>query len=292
MHWCRPLTIVVLLSTDPSEAQDRKPARRLRHLAPRDQSDASAARRRADLMRAALEERITAFRIEMADKKRFAEARGAGPHAAEVPEVIAAYQDVIDRFPRTEIAAYCVMRLAGLLQQVGRFDDAAALLAKSYADYAGTTEGPKLAMEAGLVQAQARNDLGEAMNSFALVPKPTNRSNARDDESAILYLSAQEQLLKCELQLRRDEQAKQRFEAFIREFPQFAEEISRFYRFQLDSRDGGGPPQQPKKGPSPRASQLEPTTGASLRAYILAGNIVVLIGFLLVMVFRRIRQKG
>jgi hypothetical protein len=141
-------------------------------------------------MRAALEERITAYRIEMTDKKRWADARGVGPHAAEVPNVIAAYQDVIDRYPKTEIAAYCTMRLAGLLQQVGRFDNAGALLSRSYSEYADTVEGPKLAMEAGLIHAQARNDPAEAVNWYKLVPKPTSHSNtACSRDLAVLPIS-------------------------------------------------------------------------------------------------------
>jgi len=56
----------------------------------------------------------------------------------------------------------------------------------------------------------------------------------------LLYLSAQEQMVKCELELGRDGQAKQRADKFKQAYPQFTKEMDHCYQFEVESRNSRG----------------------------------------------------
>jgi tetratricopeptide (TPR) repeat protein len=198
-------------------------------------SEASSAGSRADLLRAELEKRMSAARSEQGGKK--APSPSAGQFDAEAAEVARAYQEVIDRYPHTEIAADCALRLSGLYQFLGKFDEAAELSAKTASEFAGTPEGLRAIFNTGLIHAQARHDPAEAAKWFARIPRPTKPAGAPYDFDDKLYLSAQEQLTKCELRLGDDRQAKQRMDELKQVFPEYGDDLDRFHQFEVVSRD-------------------------------------------------------
>lgn len=145
------------------------------------------------------------------------------------------YQQVIDAHPRTQIASYCTMRLAGFYQYLGRIDEAVRLLQNAAVGFEGTSEEPKLAFEIGLIHAQVRGEAGDAIPWFERVPKPANVSISTYDESGALYLSVQQQLINAELKLKRGELADERQRALKKDFPQFVAEIEKFHQFAQQS---------------------------------------------------------
>jgi tetratricopeptide (TPR) repeat protein len=256
---------------DDGASKDRR-AGRTRKLWGDEYSAACSARGRADLMRKALEKRMSASGSNQASKSE--------TFATDADDVVQAYQDAIDRFPHTEIAAYCAIRLGGFYQQLGRFDEAAELLEKTAGEFAGTPEGIRVAFNLGLIHAQARNDQVEAIKWFARVPRPENLSGVKDDEAAKLYLSAQEQLIKCELKLGLNAQAQERVNEAKKGMPQFHDELDRFHRFET--------------APSTtKSSDLTVETKASNFLMLLIVNLAVVLGLVSLVVLRRFkRRKG
>ena len=178
---------------------------RIRRLWGKEYSEAVSARNRADRMRADLEKTLSAAR------------RGTGSVAktnqtqsdVETATVVRAYQEIISRYRYTEIAAASALSLSGFYQYLGQFDKAAEISAQTAKELAGTHEGAKAAFNTGLIHAQARHQPAEAIEWFARIPKPAKRSGPLYDEKDKLYLAAQQQLIKCELILNNDAQAKE-----------------------------------------------------------------------------------
>jgi len=198
-------------------------------------SEARAARSRADLMRADLEKRMPAATGAATAKQGASPA--PGKFDAEAAAVVRAYQEVIERYPHTEIAAECALRLSGFYQYQGRYDEAAELSAKTASEFAGTPGGLKAVFNTGLIHAQARGDYAEASKWFLRIPKPDKPPGAAYDQEDKLYLAAQQQLAKCELRLGQDGQAEKRSGELKQAFPQFGDQLDKSFRFEVASRD-------------------------------------------------------
>jgi hypothetical protein len=179
----------------------------LRELRGRDYTAASETRGRADLMRADLERRL------------FGPPKQRLPISQEeidmaVTKIEQAYQEVMERYPHTEIAAYCAMRLSGFYGSQGEIDKAEKLREQTIKRFSGTSVGNKAVFEMGLSHLQRKHDPAEAIKWFSRIPT--------DDK---LYLSAQQQLIKCELQLRQDDKAQDRAAKLKSSYPQYAQEV-------------------------------------------------------------------
>lgn len=263
------ILIVATASGNEAEGLDASP---LKSLSAAERSEAGQARDRADLMRSELERHLPrpAFSSN-GDGRRLLDLRELEAEAAEVAR---AYQEVIERYPRTDISAYCATRLAGFYQRLGQVDDAANVLEGVADEFAGTAEGHKATFETGLVHSQARQDPREAIQWFARVPEPANRSDA---EALALYLSAQQQLMKCELALGRDGQAKERLSEMKAAYPQFASELENFFQFEVTARNS-----QPANKPAP--IEGEPSTSRSW--IIWAVNAAFVFGLLIFVLWK------
>ena len=157
---------------------------------------------------------------------------------AEADKVVKAYQEVLGRFPHTEIAADCASRLSGFYQFQGEFDKAVELMKNTAEEFAGTKEGIRAIFEMAFFYLQARHDPAEATKWFSRIPKPTKPAGSPYDRDDVLYLSAQEGFAKCELALRQDLQARQRIDDLKQAYPQFKDEIERSYQFEVESCNG------------------------------------------------------
>jgi hypothetical protein len=240
-------------------------------------SEAVAARNRADLMRADYEKGVSATRKTTGQGG----APGQRPIDPEAAKVVRAYQEVIDQYPHTEIAAYCAFRLSGLYQFLRHFDKAAELTERVANEFAGTLEGKRAALEMGLIQADGLHDPAEAAKWFSRIPKPATPTGADDDT---LFLSAQEGLVKCELALGKGAQAKERVDSLRQEFPKYADEISRFYQFEVDSRKGAD-----ARLPDPKTS---PTSlRRNINAYACTGAVSALMVLTALFIHRQLRKK-
>ena len=205
---------------------------------------AVAARDRADLMRAELEKKIPAAHGKPDPKV----SPSPDQLPAEAAQVVAAYQAVIDGYGHTEIAAYAAERLSGFYQYFGHFDRAAEILEQTASEFAGTKMGTDALLSTGLLHLQARHDPAEAMRWFERIGEP----QAGEDPPGTVYLAAQQQLIKCELELHRDEAAKARIEALKKFYPQHAVQLDRQFQFEIEAiRSRGGAEQSP----TPRKSK-------------------------------------
>ncbi len=260
--WCVTATIAVLLVGDVVLAEpEAVPPRPLQKLNYQDRLAAGKARDNADLMRADMERRMQALGLLRAGamQRHKAEGKPPSPEVVEIEskatDVAKAYQEVIDTYPQTEIAAYCAMRLSGLHGVLGDHDKAIELLKQTAEEFAGTEQADKLAFEIGLMYAQAKHDHEKASVWFARVPMPTNAGNPREIK---YYLSAQQQLVKCELNLNLDQQANERVDAFKTAFPKLAAEMDRFHTFEVQARNSQpatGAAKQPVQGHKEAAPQ-------------------------------------
>ena len=151
---------------------------------------------------------------------------------AKAAAAMSAYQHVITKYPRTEIAAYCVMRLSGLHEQLGDFDKSLDLLERSAHDYDGSYAGMQILFTIGLSESQGRNEYAKARTWFSQVQMPSP-GDPSYREAIVLYASAQEQLIACDLKLAETAQAEIRANALKRALPEFTHEVDRFYQSAL-----------------------------------------------------------
>lgn len=215
--------LIALLTHDVvigQESPDSAPISSTRRLFGTKYQQACDARNNADAMWARLEK-------QQLSPKEISE--------SQVTEITSAYKQVIDEFPHTDVAAYCATRLSGFYQRLGRFDQATQLLEQTAQDFDGTYEGIKARFNAGLVHAQARHDPAEAKGHFTQVLQPTNPADAHYDDAMTLFLSAQEQILKCELQLGREAQAREHLTDLKKTLPEMQGELDSFFETEAQA---------------------------------------------------------
>ena len=237
-----------------AEADDSSPQPLgVRTLRGTEYSEAVAARNRADRMRAGLEAEMSAARLAWRKTGKPGPSPIPAKFETRAAAVARAYEEVIERFPRTEIAAYCVLRLAGHYQYQGNFDQAARLAAKTACESAGTQAGVQAVLETGLLHLQARHDPAEAAKWFARVPKPEKPAGAEYGTADKLYISARQQLIKCHLRLGQDRQAEDRVKKLVQAYPMYASDLERSYKFEIEASAGT------KVKPAPRPPEAKAT---------------------------------
>ena len=207
-------------------------------LSPSEYSEAVAGRDRADRMRAELETEMSAERLtwlHSGNAGKWPVPEKFKPRAADVA---LAYQEVIDRFPGTKIAGYCVARLAGHYQFQGDFDQAVRVAAQKACQLAGTPQGPQAVLDTGLIYLQGRHDPAVAAKWFSRVVMPEKAAGEGYGVSDRVYISAQQQLIKCHLQLDQKRKAEERIKQLKRIYPSYARELEDSYQFQLQAASG------------------------------------------------------
>jgi tetratricopeptide (TPR) repeat protein len=243
-------------------------------------SEAMNAQNMADLKRAEFEKRYSPVFDDQGNMKELPNQKQMDVEAAKVAQ---AYQEVLDRYPHTEVAAYCAARLSGLYLFQGKLEKAVELMEQTAREFAGTTEEDKAVFVVGLIHEQARHDPAEAIKWFSRISKPEQHAGSSYGEEGKLYLSAQEQLAKCELALKQDAHAQKRTSALKEDFPQFKDELSGEYQFEVDSRNQ----------PVASLSKHKPMTSKTYVKYyttaILASVTMVLI---VVLSYRQVRRKS
>jgi hypothetical protein len=220
----------------PADEKKDKPAKEpvpIRALTSEQLAEARKGRDRADLMRADLEKRMSVARREARE-----ETGERQPHLeqfdGEADLVANAYEEVMTRYPHTEVAAYCMLRLAGHYMYQYDLDAAEQLMKKTAREFRGTPEETDAIFSLGLFYLQSRHEPAKAMKWFVRIPKP---GDGPYDEASVRYLSAQQSMTKCELFLGRDAEAKKRTDDLKQVFPQYADEIERTYQsFVLEAR--------------------------------------------------------
>jgi len=212
----------------PKDDKPRPAPVTIRRLKGQELREARAARDRADRLRADYEAPRMGPFPDKHDEAAFA-------------EVVAAYKEVMEKYPGTDIAAYCQLRLTGLYQFRRDYDRATELLKGLARRYAGTEHETEAYFSLGLLHLQARHDPAAALPWFAKVVAPPG---AREDGTVPeknyspahgLYISAQQQLAKCEIRLGKPDEAARRYEALARRYPQYAKSFAHALRFQVRS---------------------------------------------------------
>jgi hypothetical protein len=188
-----------------------------------------AARDRADRLRAQYEA-----------KHRDRQWLPKGPAEVEdFAEAMFAYREVLVLYSQTEVAGYCHQRLAGLYQFRGDRQRARKQLEEMAALFRGTKFEADAWFSLGLAY---QHDPDKADQMLALMEKVPFPGGADDkgavpdkayDDAHVKYLSAQQQAAKCEIVLKRLDQAHRRYLALAQRYPQYKDNIAGDYQFQL-----------------------------------------------------------
>jgi len=197
---------------------------------------------------------------------------------AESAKIEQAYREVIERYPRTEIAAYCALRLSSYCASV---DEAVEILERTAKEFAGTSEENKIIFELGLLHLQIKHEPAEAIKWFSRISKPDGDGYGMGD---VLYLSAQQQLAKCELQLRQDADAQDRVTKLKESYSQYAQELERSYQFEVESRNNSSDEPMIPLQPKPRQSRMYRVVAG------VVGAILIVIGISR-LIFIQIRKR-
>jgi len=208
--------------------KDQPPRPVLRELKGQELRDAREARDRADVLRAAYERPRQG-------------PHGAAKDEAEFAKVAAAYRDAIAKCKGTEIAAYCLVRLAGAHMFSKEYDKAAEVLNELASGYPGTEHEAEAYFTFGLMHLQNRHDPAAALPWFGKVqPPPTADDDGtvpdrKYSKADVRYISAQQCLAKCEIRLGDPAGAAQRVEALGRRYPQYRASFEKSLRFEVRS---------------------------------------------------------
>ncbi len=266
--------VLVLATGHPAPAQDEgkvvvyRPTREL----PRDERlEAIAAREKADRLNAELQAGMRGARQPpniAALRGRAAALRAANvrpleedvressiPPAmeAKAQELMDLHQSMIDKYPLTEFGYYGMVHKSGMLQRQGKIGEAAKVLEQAAIDYAGTKEGYEAILSIATFYTQTRSDYERAIQWLELMPNPAAPSPPaedadRADQAAYRravhmlegqqmdYLNAQQRIIRCELELGRDQDANARRARLKTEFPDYADSIDREFESYLNVR--------------------------------------------------------
>jgi len=222
--------IFLVCARGTTRGADFRPLRKLPRI---EQSAADNASRRADVQWSVVLKQmksdgmITVAGLQRHRNERTPQWVAATTKGAEVKQ---AYQELINQYPRTEIAAYCVLQLSGVHEQFGEMDESLEVLKQFQSDFDGTYQGMQLQFTIGLHESQARNEYAKAREAFLKVQMP-NSADPHFGEAKVLYLSAQEQIVKCELKLGEEHRARDRVISLKKELPEFTDELDQFYGF-------------------------------------------------------------
>jgi len=180
---------------------------------------------------------LTAFRNEL---KHSEHAYRSEQEAGDFERVVSAFEDIVKKYEGTEIAAYAQLRLCEPYKYRGdarRAINQAKLTAKTFA---GTRYEAKAYMTTGNIYLQHLHDPAKAVAWFERIPKPATDSNdgvvrpSEYNEAHVLYLSAQQQMAKCEIKLGKATDAIERYEQLSGHYPQFKAHLDDALRTELD----------------------------------------------------------
>ena len=158
------------------------------------------------------------------------------PEAAEERErIVSARKEIMEKYRGTDVAAYCALRLTGFYKYCRELDKAVDQAKEVAREFAGTPYEVKAHFSLGATYLQSLRDPREAAKWFARIPRPGTAETidpAHYDEAAKMYLSAQKQIAKCELEMGKPDRAARRYERLEGMFPQFKEELAQAHEFE------------------------------------------------------------
>ena len=131
----------------------------------------------------------------------------------DAEQVIAAHMLVITSYPNTEIAAYSGLGLAGFYQYLGQTAKAIEQAKEVAAACENTSYAAKADMTVGLMYLQAAHDPVTAKEWLQKIPKPAVDAlptSPNYTEQHKLYLSAQESIGRCDLEMSKGDAAQKK----------------------------------------------------------------------------------
>jgi hypothetical protein len=143
-------------------------------------------------------------------------------------QVVQAYNTLISKYPLTEIGANTTIRLAGFYKYSRNYDKAIKIVEKGGSDFAGTPMENEFFFSAGLMCLQSKHDPLAAAVQFKKIPKPSQKTaiDERDyNENETKYLSAQQTIAKCELQVGQYTRARHRCQRLAMRMPFYRSHI-------------------------------------------------------------------
>lgn len=237
---------------------------KIRRLSGEELRAAREARDRADRMWAEFQKRYRWHRPRNAAEKHITPDDPAANHLFE--KVASAYRDVLKKYPRTEVAAYCALHLGGLYGYRREYDKAIAMAKQMAKDYRGTEYEAKAYFTIALMHLQSRHDPASAIPWLEKIPLPEVRHPdsiqkpavgkdgkrwTREDEAwwnrerpraLSAYhqarknvVSVQELIAKCEIRLGKPYEAAKRYDKLIELFPELKKSLEHSLHFGMRS---------------------------------------------------------
>ena len=154
-------------------------------------------------------------------------------------EVISDYQNIITRYDGTEIAAYSQHNISAAYQFQGNYDEAIKQAKMGSEMFAGTSYETRFYTTIGLIYLQGTHDPNKAIGWFEKIPDPGSGREGfisiQGNRAVSAYISAQQSIIKCEIELGRVRKALRRVEGLSAQFPEQKENLERSMRMQMDT---------------------------------------------------------
>ncbi|MBN1973198.1 MAG: HEAT repeat domain-containing protein [Sedimentisphaerales bacterium] len=154
-------------------------------------------------------------------------------------EVISDYQNIVNKYEGTEIAAYCRHNISAAYQFQRKYDEAIKQAKITAEMFAGTTYETRSYNTIGLIYLQGLHDPKNAIEWFYKIPNHGSMSKGIEpdqyNKAVSTYISAQQSIIRCEIELGRVKIAQRRVEGLSQKFPQQKENLERDFRMHLDT---------------------------------------------------------
>ena len=153
-------------------------------------------------------------------------------------EVILDYQNIVKKYEGTEIAAYCRHKISAAYQFQGQYDEAINQAQIGSEMFAGTTYETRFYHTIGLIYLQGLHEPENAMGWFHKIPNPGSSGESfvrgQYNQAVSSYISAQQSIIRCQVELGRIKAAVRRVDIISQQFPEHKENVDREFRMQLD----------------------------------------------------------
>jgi tetratricopeptide (TPR) repeat protein len=217
--------------------------RQLRSLSAEELQEADKARDDADKMLAEYKRiyRISRSRYPKIRPNELANMPISKQQIRDFERSASAYKEIVDKYEGTEIAAYTQLRLCEPYRYMGQYQEAVSQAQKAAEIFVGTIYETKAYHRAGMIYLQDLREAQRAADWFEKITKPANNktngavTTEKNDQNHWLYLSAQQQIAKCEIQLGKAKNAIKRYEELAERYPQNKATLDHDLEFELNA---------------------------------------------------------
>ncbi len=233
-----PITISALSSEENEDSQ------KIKELRPLSEEELKKAQEEIAVVDTMMDEfrkshRPSSSKLKGKTRKEILNAPLSKEEESDYRKAISAYKEIIEKYEGTEIELSTQFKLSAAYIQIRRYNDAINQLEHLIEKYPGSSYETETYLNIGCIYLQGLADLKEAIKWFEKIPKPNGKSDLgipiEYDPVHKKYISAQQNIAKCEIKLGKHDDAQERYRQLVQEYPKLSDSLNWQLNFELQS---------------------------------------------------------